>query len=74
MAEIAFDGPYDEVHLPNEEWGLDGWTSHNLFKLLITGEETAGLAHLNAEQCSMLAAILLEHVKEVNDASKEGSS
>lgn len=73
MAEVAFDGPYGEGQNPNEEWGLDGWTSTDFFKLLITGEENAGLAHLTVEQCSMLAAALIEHVKEVKDALWENN-
>lgn len=74
MAEIAFDGIYNEGPNFDDEWGLDGWTSRKMFKLLITGEDNAAIAHLTPEQCSRLAAVLIEHVKEVNDASKESSS
>ena len=74
MAEIAFDGIYNEGPRFDDEWGLDGWTSRKMFKLLITGEENSAIAHLTPEQCSQLAAVLIEHVKEVNDASKESSS
>lgn len=71
MAEIAFDGRYNDGKNPSEEWGLDGWTEEQLFKLLLTGENNAAISYLNTEQCSMLAATLIEHVKEVNDAKKE---
>lgn len=71
MSEIAFDGPYGDGKNPFEEWGLDGWTEDEFFKLLITGEENAALAHLTVEQCSQLAAALIEHVKEVHDARKK---
>jgi hypothetical protein len=74
MSEIAFDGIYNEGPRFDDEWGLDGWTSRDVFKLLITGEDNAAIAHLNVEQCSQLAAVLIEHVKEVHDAAKESSS
>ncbi len=73
MSEIAFDGIYNEGKNPLDEWGLDGWSSLKVFKLLITGEENAAIAHLTVEQCSQLAAVLIEHVKEVHDAGKENS-
>lgn len=73
MAEIAFEGPYNDGRNPLEEWGLDGWSERDLFKLLLTGEDQSAIAYLNAEQCSQLAAALIEHVKEVHDASKENS-
>lgn len=73
MSEIAFDGNYEvgRDRDPKEEWGIDGWSSRELFKLLITGEDNTAIAHLTTEQCSRLAAALIEHVKEVHDASKE---
>lgn len=74
MSEIAFDGIYGDGRNPLEEWGLDGWTSRKLFKLLITGEENSAIAHLTIEQCSQLAAVLIEHVKEVHDAPKENTA
>lgn len=72
MAEIAFEGLFDDGDY--DEWGLDGWTDAETFKLLVSSEDTGGVAYLNVEQCSQLAAILLEHVKEVNDARKEDSA
>lgn len=74
MAEIAFDGIYNEGPRFDDEWGLDGWTSRKMFKLLITGEDNSAIAHLNVEQCSQLAAVLIEHVKEVRDASEKNTS
>lgn len=74
MSEIALDGIYEVGREPRAEWGIDGWSSRKLFKLLITGEDNAAIAHLTTEQCSQLAAVLIEHVKEVHDASKESSA
>lgn len=72
MAEVAFEGLFDDGR--NDEWGLDGWTERKSFKLMITSEDTGGLAYLDIEQCSRLAATLLEHVKEVKDATEENPS
>ncbi len=72
MAGAAFDRRYNDGKNPSEEWGLDGWTEEQLFKLLLTGENNAAISYLNTEQCSMLAATLIEHVKEVsNDTQKD---
>jgi hypothetical protein len=74
MAEIAFDGPFqDDTYVEEENsWGVDGWTDDKgFYNLLITNPEGAGIAHLATEQCSQLAAALIEHVKEVHDASKK---
>jgi len=74
MSEIAFDGIYGEGKNHLDEWGLDGWTSRGMFKLLITGEENSAIAHLTVEQCSQLAAVLIEHVKEVHDATEKNTT
>lgn len=67
MAEIAFDG----VNPSGIEFGLDGWTSKDVFELMLTTETRGVKASLTPEQCSQLAAVLIEHVKEVRDAEKE---
>lgn len=67
MAEIAFDG----VNSTGIEFGLDGWTSKDVFELMLTTEISGVKASLTTEQCSQLAAVLIEHVKEVHDAEKE---
>lgn len=72
MAEIAFEGLFDDGK--DDEWGLDGWTSRDKFYLMLTTEDYAVLSHLDPEHCSQLAAALIEHIKEVSDASKESSS
>lgn len=69
MTEIFFDDSFSDD--PNDNWGLDGWTEDKEFHLLLTSEGQSGLAYLDLEQCSRLAAALIEHVKEVRDASKE---
>lgn len=67
MAEIAFDG----VNGKGIEFGLDGWTFKDVFELILTTGISGVWASLTTEQCSQLAANLIEHVKEVNDAKKE---
>lgn len=74
MAEVAFEGIYGDGSNPNDEWGIDGWSEGHLFKMLLTGEETGGVAYLTTRHCSMLASALIEHVKEVNDASEKDNS
>jgi len=70
MAEVFFDGVRPEG---DEHWGLDGWTSLHGFSMIVTGSKGGHKAYLNYEQCSMLAAALIEHMKEVHDASKENT-
>lgn len=67
MAEIAFDG----INTIGIEVGLDGWTSNGSFELMLTTEISGVKASLTLEQCSQLTATLIEHMKEVHDASKE---
>ncbi len=74
MAEVAFEGAYGDGRNPDDEWGIDGWSDGRLFKILLTGEETGGVAYLTTDHCSRLAAALIEHVKEVHDAEKEDSA
>lgn len=70
MAEIAFDGVNS---ITGFGFGLDGWTSKNVFELMLTTEHSGVKGSLTIEQCSQLAAVLIEHIKEVKDASKENS-
>lgn len=70
MAEIAFEN----FNSTGIEVGVDGWTSKDVFELMMTTEISGVKASLTVEQCSQLAAVLIEHVKEVHDASKESSS
>jgi hypothetical protein len=74
MAEAAFEGFNENGFYAGLEWGLDGWSSHDKFIMIITHMDAAAKATLNLEQCSQLAAALIEHIKEVNDASKENIS
>jgi hypothetical protein len=68
MAEIAFDS----INSIGIEFGLDGWTSKNMFQLMLTTEISGVEASLTTEQCSQLAEVLIEHVKEVsNDTQKD---
>lgn len=69
MAEIAFDGVYRDE--PTEEWGLDGWTNRNIFHVLLTTERSGTVVDLNIEQCYRLAVTLLNHIKEVADATEK---
>lgn len=71
MAEVAFEGLNQKGFCEGLEWGLDGWSSLDKFIMIITLPDDAAKASLTTEQCSQLAAVLIEHVKEVHDASKE---
>ena len=71
MAEVAFEGLYRDEQ--TQEWGLDGWTSKGFFHILLTTEENGLVVDLDIKHCSKLAAALIEHIKEVKDASKENS-
>lgn len=71
MAEIAFEGLNQSGFSEGSEWGLDGWSSLDEFIMIITLPDDSAKATLTVEQCSQLAAALIEHVKEVHDASKE---
>jgi len=71
MAEVAFEGIYGDGSNPDDQWGIDGWSEGELFKILLTGEESGGIAYLTTEHCSKLAAALIEHIKEVSDATEE---
>lgn len=73
MSEIALSGFFGEEENPKEEWGFDGWTWRNRFQMVLTFNGEATTASLTPEQCSRLAAALIEHVKEVHDVSKENS-
>lgn len=73
MSEIAFEGINQKGFCENLEWGLDGWSSLDEFIMVITLPDSAAKASLSVEQCSKLAAVLIEHVKEVHDASKENT-
>ena len=70
MSEITMDG--DWINDPGE-WSLDGWSNGDRFSITISGEFAGDTADLTIEHCSMLLAALIEHIKEVNDASKENS-
>lgn len=74
MAEVAFEGINQSGFSEGLEWGLDGWTSLDKFIMIITLPDDAAKASLTPEQCSQLAAALIEHVKEVKDASKEDTA
>lgn len=71
MAEVAFEGFNDGDLQAGQEWGLDGWSSQDNFSLMLTAFNTGVKASLTVEQCSILAASLIEHVKEVNDSKKD---
>lgn len=71
MSEIVLNGFYEKHEDPKEEWGLDGWSWKDRFQMVLTFNGESTIASLNPEQCSRLAAALIEHVKEVHDASKE---
>lgn len=71
MAEVALEGLNQKGFCEGLEWGLDGWSSLDEFIMIITLPDDAAKASLTTEQCSQLAAALIEHVKEVHDASKE---
>lgn len=74
MAEVAFEGINQGCLCGDLEWGLDGWSSLNEFIMIITLPDSTAKASLSTEQCSQLAAALIEHVKEVNDASEKNSN
>jgi len=74
MSEIAFEGINQSGFCEDLEWGLDGWSSLDEFIMIITLPDSAAKASLSVEQCSQLAAALIEHVKEVHDAAKESST
>lgn len=74
MAEIAFEGYLGKSQDPKEEWGLDGWSRGDRFRMVLTFNGEATTATLTLEQCSQLAATLIEHIKEVRDASKENTN
>jgi len=72
MSEIQLSGPApvnkQGIQL---EWGVDGWTEGSKFQLIVTSPYNEGIASLDLNQCSMLVAALVEHMKEVEDASQE---
>lgn len=74
MAEVAFEGINQSGFCEGLEWGLDGWSSLNEFIMIITLPDDSAKASLTTEQCSQLAAALIEHVKEVKDASQENTA
>jgi hypothetical protein len=74
MSEIQMTGSAGENKQGVElQWGLDGWTNETMFELVITSPYNEGIASLDRNQCSMLLATLVEHIKEVKDADEENS-
>lgn len=74
MSEIAMQGFFGKSKEPKEEWGLDGWSWQDRFQITLIFNNEFTVASFTPEQCSQLAATLIEHVKEVHDARQENSS